>query len=170
MGNKNLTSFSVKIQKHILYYNLWYSALSLYNSDHFLHCLCSMTTMSVNDKEKEIHNFESFVYVTQQNGNFFPRHWILWPSAQNSLRNKDPHTFTSNLLKILRASHERVSLLHFGHKRLRPHKQHHDNHCERRRLVLCSNFFITQQNIRVTLTQWAGFSYMMAQSHSCHKH
>lgn len=28
---------------------------------------------SVNDK-KEIHNFESFIYVTQQRGNFFPCH------------------------------------------------------------------------------------------------
>lgn len=90
------------------------------------------------------------------------------PHKTLSERN-DPHTFTSILLKRLWASHERVYLLHLGPERLYPHKQHHGNHRERLRLVLCSNFSITQQNIWVTLTQWASFWYMMAQSHSCHK-
>lgn len=158
-------SFPVKIQKHILYYNSRHTALSLVNSDYFLHCLCTIATMSFNDTKKETHNFESFIYANQQNGNFLPCHWTFWPSAQNPLRNKDPHTIISNLLHSLWRSRERVSLLHFGPERLRPQKQHHDNHCERQRLVLCSEFSITQQNIRVTLTQWAGFSHMEAQSH-----
>lgn len=87
------------------------------------------------------------------------------PHKTLSERN-DPRTFTSNLLKRLWASHERVYLLHLGPERLYPHKQHHSNHRERPRLVLCSNLSITQQNIWVTLTQWASFWYTMAQSHS----
>lgn len=63
------------------------------------------------------------------------------------------HTQLSRIYSTACELHERVLLLHLGPEWLRPQKQHHNNHCERQRLVLCSKFSITQQNIRVTLTQ-----------------